>query len=90
MSKIKQWWKELWDEIWNGPDLCLEWQCASMEARALRREAEERQKLRDEFAKAALTGLCTTDHDINTERTAAFAYRMADAMLAEREAGNDY
>jgi hypothetical protein len=41
--------------------------------------------LRDQFAMAALTGLCT-DPDLNplSERVAEHAYRLADAMMGAR------
>jgi hypothetical protein len=46
--------------------------------------------LRDYFAAAALTGCLAswnTDHPLNIEIAADYAYRQADAMLAEREKG---
>lgn len=44
--------------------------------------------LRDQFAMAALTGLCGNDHALNTyvpEQMSEWAYQFADAMLAQRE-----
>lgn len=46
-------------------------------------EQIEAQLLRDEFAKAALTGLIG-DANISIENAAEIAYRTADAMLKER------
>jgi hypothetical protein len=44
--------------------------------------------LRDEFAMAALTGLLADPGDDPTaNRAASDAYRMADAMMAERQKG---
>lgn len=40
--------------------------------------------LRDEFASKAMQGLLTRPGGINPKDDAAFAYMMADAMLAER------
>jgi len=45
--------------------------------------SEQRERLRDRFAMAALTGLPTTEQ--TPEHLAKTAYRIADAMLAERE-----
>ena len=42
---------------------------------------------RDYFAAAALTGEIASDRVATEEQLAAFAYKMADAMLAEREKG---
>jgi hypothetical protein len=44
-------------------------------------------ELLDEFAKAALTGLCVVDNDsqISAKRTALFAYDLALEMLKVRE-----
>jgi len=44
--------------------------------------------LRDEFAMAALTGICSNDHALNNyipAQCAQWAYQFADAMLASRQ-----
>ena len=62
-----------------GDKLCVE--CWS--------KADKREKLRDQMAAAALTGIIAEGagalHDYKT--SARFAYSFADAMLAERERG---
>ncbi len=45
--------------------------------------------LRDEFAMAALTGLFSWQVMQSWESMAVSAYSIADAMLAEREKGNN-
>lgn len=47
----------------------------------------EKKRLRDEFAKAAMNGLISSlerGEPFNVKDGAEFAYRMADAMLEER------
>lgn len=43
--------------------------------------------LRDEFAMAALTGMCAADenYDVPAETLAIWAYEQADAMMQARE-----
>jgi hypothetical protein len=49
-------------------------------------EATERQRLRDQFAAAALTGLLASmQKNVLAEDAAAHAYEVADAMMAARE-----
>lgn len=54
-------------------------------------EKDNRIALRDQFATAVLQGLCAQSqvHAMShrPEDTASKAYRLADAMLAQREAG---
>lgn len=51
-------------------------------------EAEHKQMLRDEFAAKAMQGMIAINNEY-IEVIAGKAYRMADAMLAEREKDND-
>lgn len=53
------------------------------EKRKAAKQAEERERLRDTFAAAALTGLIANG-DYSVDATPLLAYRMADAMLRER------
>lgn len=47
----------------------------------------EEVKLRDEFARAAIIGLCTRNpYEWSAERKARMAYEIADAMLEARKA----
>jgi hypothetical protein len=49
-------------------------------------EATERQRLRDQFAAAALTGLLASmQKNVLAEDAASHAYEVADAMMAARE-----
>ena len=49
-------------------------------------EATERQRLRDQFAAAALTGLLASmQKNVLAEDAASHAYEIADAMMAARE-----
>jgi hypothetical protein len=41
--------------------------------------------LRDHFAGQALAGICASGPTIDNERIAGEAYRLADAMIAERD-----
>ena len=46
----------------------------------------ERQRLRDQFATAALTGLLASmQKNVLAEEVASHAYEVADAMMAQRE-----
>lgn len=47
-------------------------------------ERNQGMTLRDYFAAAALTGLCTSHHNCE-QMLAEWSYRQADAMLAARE-----
>jgi len=55
-----------------------------MKGMSLHADTTERQRLRDEFAMAALTGLLSHDYD-NMPNLAHEAYLIADAMLEARE-----
>jgi hypothetical protein len=55
--------------------------------RAEERQAVENARLRDEFAKAALTGMCAQFHEHWTkEALARNSYEIADAMMSARMA----
>jgi len=45
--------------------------------------------LRDYFAAAALQGMLTSDTQAAGDQLAAYAYELADAMLAARDQSND-
>jgi hypothetical protein len=54
------------------------------EKRKAARQAEERERLRDTFAAAALTGLLSNDYFSLGDDAAKRCYKLADAMLRER------
>ena len=59
---------------------------AAIEKLQLRTEIEERKALRDEFARAALTGMLAHPQTCASDETCAkYAYKHADAMLKARE-----
>jgi hypothetical protein len=59
------------------------------EKRKAARQAEERERLRDTFAAAALTGLLSSmQKNAFADEMASHAYEIADAMLREREQTN--
>ena len=51
----------------------------------LREDLREGISLRDHFAGLAMQGVMAMDDDIDYKYTSSVAYRMADAMLEERE-----
>ena len=56
------------------------------EKRRAAKQAEERERLRDTFAAAALTGLIASrEWPIDSEEAAHYCYRISDEMLRERE-----
>jgi hypothetical protein len=59
------------------------------EKRQAAKQAEESERLRDTFAAAALTGLIASrEWPIDSDEAAHYCYRVADAMLRERERTN--
>ena len=59
------------------------------EKRKAARQAEERERLRDTFAATALTGMIgAREWPIDSDEAAHYCYRVADAMLREREQTN--
>ncbi len=58
----------------------------ALHTRRLEAESKiERQKLRDEFAMAALPAILTIERTASYAKCAEWAYELSDAMLAERD-----
>lgn len=74
--------KTVEDVVAENPEVLL--QAEKMKASMLAHEAQQRKALRDEFAKAALTGLLAHHGNPNLRSLADAAYQYADFMMEIR------